>query len=514
LHNNNNCKLYERLPYNDGGLTYLSPTAITEWNTLPTAKQKFGRDVLLSGIATCVRSLRIFLFLPVLTHSLDEVQLGLWEQVMVGIGLAIPWVSLQLPGALVRFLPGVKDPKQQREITYSLFFLAITCSIALALIFGFCFYLLLADTRWEPLRPMFPAVLALIVMSTCLESIRAYFRALRYMVHHSSISIAQYFGELMLVAYTLLKTNSLADGLLSLLVIRSALSIIGAFSITRQLGFSWPHFTNTRAYLKFSIPLIPNSALYRLFDAGDRYLLAHFLNHAAVGVYFVSYTAASFFTTIVSPVHLVLLPALAELWNNGDKEKIGEYITDIIRYTTILSLPFIALAILVPTEILAIFTSGAYVESARYIPILALGFFAFSLGVPGDHILVAAGKTHVLFITNSAMVLANLVMNLILIPRIGIAGAALSTLAGHTIYALTMLILAKRIAPFAIPWRHLLIATLNTAALAIALVVAMPYFPLVISIAACGIIYVLLCFFTGVLDKREWNFMCQLIYKK
>ena len=213
-------------------------------------------------------------------------------------------------------------------------------------------------------------------------------------------------------------------------------------------------------------------------------------------------------------MHLVLLPALAELWNNGDKEKIGEYITDIIRYTTILSLPFIALAILVPTEILAIFTSGAYVESARYIPILALGFFAFSLGVPGDHILVAAGKTHVLFITNSAMVLANLVMNLILIPRIGIAGAALSTLAGHTIYALTMLILAKRIAPFAIPWRHLLIATLNTAALAIALVVAMPYFPLVISIAACGIIYVLLCFFTGVLDKREWNFMCQLIYKK
>jgi O-antigen/teichoic acid export membrane protein len=499
------------LPYNDGGLTYLSPTAITEWNTLPTAKQKFGRDVLLSSIATCVRSLRIFLFLPVLTHSLDEVQLGLWEQVMVGIGLAIPWVSLQLPGALVRFLPGVKDPKQQREITYSLFFLAITCSIALALIFGFCFYLLLADTRWEPLRPMFPAVLALIVMSTCLESIRAYFRALRYMVHHSTISIAQYFGELMLVAYTLLKTNSLADGLLALLVIRSALSIIGAFSITRQLGFSWPHFTNARAYLKFSIPLIPNSALYRLFDAGDRYLLAHFLNHAAVGVYFVSYTAASFFTTIVSPVHLVLLPALAELWNNGDKDKIGEYISDIIRYTAILSLPFMALAILIPAEILTVLTSSTYVESAQFVPILALGFLAFSLGVPGDHLLVAAGKTHVLFFVNSAMVIANLAMNIILIPRIGISGAALSTLAGHLIYALTVLFLARRIVSFTIPWRSLITSLLNAIVMGYLLVATQSYFPTIFAVLLSGMTYLLLCFITDLLGRREWLYLRQLL---
>jgi len=433
---------------------------------------------------------------------------------MVGIGLAIPWVSLQLPGALVRFLPGVKDPQQQRDITYSIFFLALLFSILLALIIGLCFYLALANTRWEALRSMLPIILALLISSTCLESVRSYFRALRYMVRHSTISIAQYFGELLLVTFTLLETNNIAEGLLALLAIRTILSIIGAFSITRQLGFSWPDFTNARIYLKFSIPLIPNSALYRLFDAGDRYLLAHFLNHAAVGVYFVSYTASSFFTTIISPIHLVLLPALSELWNEGNKEKIGEYIADIIGYTAILSLPFIAFAILIPTELLSMLTSDTYAESARYIPILALGFLAFSLGVPGDHLLVAAGKTHVLFLINGAMVLANLTMNILLIPRIGISGAALSTVAGHLIYALTVLVLARRIVSFSIPWRSLFMATFNTAAMGIILMIAKPHVHLVVSISASSITYIILSLATGVLGKREWNFICQLIDKK
>lgn len=433
---------------------------------------------------------------------------------MVGIGLAIPWVSLQLPGALVRFLPGVKDPRQQRDITYSIFFLALLFSILLAVIIGFGFYLALANTRWEALRSVLPIILALIVSSTCLESVRAYFRALRSMVRHSTISIAQYFGELLLVAYTLLATNNIAEGLLALLTIRTILSIIGAFSITRQLGFAWPHFTNARIYLKFSIPLIPSSALYRLFDAGDRYLLAHFLNHAAVGVYFVSYTAASFFTTIISPIHLVLLPALAELWNEDNKEKIGEYMADIIGYTAILSLPFMAFAILIPTELLSMLTSEAYAESAHYLPILALGFLAFSIGVPGDHLLVAAGKTHVLFLINGAMVLANLTMNILLIPRIGISGAALSTLAGHLIYALTVLVLARQIVSFAIPWRSLFMASFNTIAMGTILVITKPHLHLVISIAASSITYVILCFATGVLGKREWNFICQLMDKK
>jgi O-antigen/teichoic acid export membrane protein len=502
-----------RLPYICMGLIYLPPTAITDWNTLSTDKQKFGRDVLLSGIATCVRSLRVFLFLPLLTHSLDEIQLGLWEQIMVGIGLAIPWVSLQLPGALVRFLPGTKELEQQRDITYSIFFLAIACSITLALVFGFCFYLALADTRWAPLRPVLPIVLALIISSTCLESVRTYFRALRYMVRHSAISIAQYFGELMLVTYALLETNNIAEGLLALLAIRSTLSIIGAFTIARQLGFAWPHFTNIRAYLKFSIPLIPNSALYRLFDAGDRYLLAHFLNHAAVGVYFVSYTAASFFTTLVSPIHLVLLPALAELWNDGNKEKIGEYISDIIRYTTILSLPFMVLAILIPAEILTVFTASSYVESAHYIPILALGFLAFSLGVPGDHLLVAAGKTHVLFAINSAMVVTNLAMNVILIPRIGIGGAAFSTLAGHVIYALTVLILANRIISFTIPWRSLMLSLFYAITMGYLLITMKPYLPIIFATILSGMTYLFLCFATNLLGKREWYYLRQIVKK-
>jgi O-antigen/teichoic acid export membrane protein len=478
-----------------------------------TAKQKFGRDVLLSSVATGVRLLRHVLILPVLTHSLDEIQLGLWEQIMVGVALLIPWVSLQLPGALVRFLPGVEDIEQRREITYSICLLAFVSSIVLASLLGLALHFSLPLSRWSPLLPVLPLITALTVASTGIESIRAYFRALRQIITHSALSIAQYFGELTLIAYALLGSGDIAVGLWALLAIRSLLFVLGSFCIIRQLGLSLPSFAHIRAYLNFSIPLIPTSALYRFFDAGDRYLLAHFLGHASVGIYYISYTAASFFTTLASPLHLVLLPALAELWNSGQKGKIAEYISDIIGYTTLLSLPLLVFTLVLPREILQLITPDAYGESARYLPILALGFFAFCLGVPGDHLLVASGRTRLLFYINSAMVTINIILNLVLIPRIGISGAAYSTLAGHLLYSLTVLTLTQRITNFSLPWRSIALTLFHAVLMGFILILIKPHLPPLAAAVISGATYILLCIITSLFGRREWDFLRQILQR-
>jgi O-antigen/teichoic acid export membrane protein len=478
---------------------------------LPTAKQKFGRDVIIAAIATGARSLRHLLILPVLTHGLDEVQLGLWEQVMVAVALAIPWVSLQLPGALIRFLPGVEDLRRRRDITYSLLFLALASTVILTLLYTLVFSAALTNTRWSPLQPILPLIAALTLATTALELIRAYFRALRQMVHHSGLGIAQYFSELVLVAYILLESGDIASGLWVLFTVRSALFAVGAGIVTNQLGWTLPTFSGAREFLAFSVPLIPNSALYRLFDAGDRFLIAHFIGHAAVGVYFVSYTAASVFATLASPLHLVLLPAISELWNSGRKDQIAEYLRDTIRYTAILSFPVLTLVVLLPGEILALLTPASYGQSALYLPVLALGFIAFSLGVPADHLLVAAGRTRILFAVNSAMVTGNIVLNLLLIPHIGLWGAALSTLAGHLLYAMTAMIMARRIVPFGLPWRSLSLAVFNAVLMGGLILLLQSHLPLLPIIASGGLAYLILCIATGLIGLREWRYLQQLL---
>ena len=458
-----------------------------------------------------MRSLRHLLFLPVLTYGLDQIQLGLWELLMVAVALAIPWISLQLPGAIVRFLPGVEDPREQREIAYALFFLALGSSILLSISLGLGSLLALVGTPWSPLRALLPVVVALAIATTGLESVRSFFRARRLILHHSAVGIAQYFGELFLVGYALWYGDGLSAGLWAMLAIRAVLFTAGAALVIHLLGWHWPGFGRWREFLRFSIPLIPNSALYRLFDFGDRYLLAHFLGTAAVGIYFVSYTAASFFATLTAPLHLILLPAIAEFWNRGDREHIADYLRGAIHYTLIAALPALVAAILLPTELLAILTPTSYAEAAHSLSILALGFFAFSLGVPADHLLVAAGKTRVLFAVNSAMVVGNVVLNILLIPRFGLVGAAIATLAGHLIYALTTVILARRIIPFVLPWRTILLGGVNALLMGFLIWTTKLHLHPLLALAGGGVIYLLLCLITKLLGAREWRYLRRLL---
>ena len=480
-------------------------------STLKTAKHQFGRDVLLSSFATGARWLRYFLALPVLTHSLDQVQLGLWEQVIVGINIVIPWVSLQLPGALVRFLPGLTDTKKQRDTTYALLFLTLAYSILLTLIFSLIFRAIFSESNWSPLVALLPSVSLLIIMTTCVDYVRSYFRARRQMVLHSTHATIQYFGELVVIAYALWDTRNIEVALWALLSIRTFLFFVGLFFIIRQLGWAKPSSLSARMYLKFSVPLIPTSALYRLFDAGDRFLIAHFMGHAAVGTYYVSYTVASVFATLSSPIYLVLLPALAEFWKDEKKEEIKDYISDILRYTTTLTVPILVFVSLFTKELLLIAASDSYAESAHYVPALALGFFAFSLGVPGDHLLMAAGKTRWLLMINGAMTFVNISLNMLLIPSVGLFGAVSATVIGHLVYALATLSLAHRIIPLHIPWRSFLLVLINSLIMGFILHLTRSHLsimPLGL-LAACS--YGILSAISGLIGKREWNYFLRML---
>jgi hypothetical protein len=87
----------------------------------------------------------------------------------------------------------------------------------------------------------------------------------------------------------------------------------------------------------------------------------------------------------------------------------------------------------------------------------------------------------------------------------------LSTLAGHLIYALTVLFLARRIVSFTIPWRSLITSLLNAIVMGYLLVATQSYFPTIFAVLLSGMTYLLLCFITDLLGRREWLYLRQLL---
>ena len=52
----------------------------------------------------------------------------------MGIALILPWITFQLPSALLRFLPGINDKKRWRDDFFSvLSFISVTTTL-----FSFC----------------------------------------------------------------------------------------------------------------------------------------------------------------------------------------------------------------------------------------------------------------------------------------------------------------------------------------------------------------------------------------
>jgi O-antigen/teichoic acid export membrane protein len=92
-------------------------------------------------MATGLKSLRNLLLIRFISFNLSLADYGIWEQTAVGIALALPWVTLQLPSALLRFLPGVENNGRWRDEFYSVltFVLSITSLLAQLVWIGLSF---------------------------------------------------------------------------------------------------------------------------------------------------------------------------------------------------------------------------------------------------------------------------------------------------------------------------------------------------------------------------------------
>lgn len=484
---------------------------------MTSTRTKFGRDVIISGVATVLKSLRNLLIVRVITFNLSMADYGLWEQISVGIAFVIPWITLQLPGALVRFLAGEQDREELREGYYSIFFSVLVLGCLLSLCLWIALPFLDSYAALAPFLIHADIILLLIPLTAVLNVTFAYLRAFMLMIRHALLSLSQHFGELAALAYALQAGGGLGGALLAVALIRTIILLVGMGIALGRIGFKWPRFSLLRAYLSYSLPTVPTSSLYRLFDAGDRFVLAYFLGNAAVGLYSVAYMAGSFFTIILSPVHFVLLPLMAELWHARRFEELSEYLTQTIRYSAMLILPILAGTVLLARPIFFLLVPATYEDGIPYFPVIGSGFACFSLGVLGSNFLATAGKTQLILLLVGSLAGLNLLLNLVLVPLIGIPGAVIATVLSQAFFTSATLIRSHAILPFHLPWPDLLRCIGSSVAMSCVLLLTRalyPGLPLFIAIAEGGLIYFVLLWFLRVISHREFEFLGRLLSRR
>lgn len=397
-------------------------------------------NTFLISLGTFGSKLLTFVMVRFYTGVLTPADYGTADLIMQTANLLLPLVSLGITNGVFRF---ALDRKEQRRSIFTIGFYTILVGSLILL----AALPLLSNS--ESLRE-YTLLIGVYTLASCLHSLCAqYIRAE---------------GKTALFAVQGIINTALVIGfnITFLLVFRMGvfgyvMSVVAADGICtlflvlcEKLWKLWlpkPEGQLWNAMLRYSIPLIPATIFWWITSVSDRYMVAYFLGTDANGLYAVACKI---------PTVLTLLSTIfMEAWQfSAIQEATGDREVHIRFYTQVWS-AFLAVMVMAGSVIIVLcrleirmLSTQQYYEAWKYIPTLSMAmvFSAFSSFM--GSVYVVTEKSRLSLWTALWSALANIFLNFLLIPRIGIQGAAIATLASYVLCFAIRAVTSRRLIPF------------------------------------------------------------------
>ena len=400
-----------------------------------TEYKLFAQRVGLVGITNLIINLRGLVLLPILTKTLGAEGYGIWSQILVTISLLAPFCTLGLSYAILRFLGPEKDKGKISKGLSSIF--AITALIGLAL--SALIFILskpLAIAVFGGVNAAFYIKISsfLILLAAIDQLLINYFTAFQQMKRYSSFLILQTVGEVILITYLVLSGFGLSGAIISLLIARLITTTLGFLWVTSDVKLLTPDFSIVKSYLPYTLPLLPTAICYWLINLGDRYVIGYFMGVDAVGIYSASYGLGGLLVLFYAPLSSTLFPAMVHCYENNKIQELKTHLKYSLKFFLMFAIPaFFGLSVLSKSLLVTLATSE-FVEGGVVVSIVALATVLFCCGSINTHVLNLFKETKKVGLIYMASASINLVMNIILVPLMGIVGAAIATLVTFAVH--------------------------------------------------------------------------------
>ena len=426
-------------------------------NTEPvTEPQKFTSDIAWVAISGLLISLTGLVTLPALTKSFPTELYGVWVQIMVTVGLLTPVLTLHLGTATVRFLAGEED-KEKRCRAFSAMIwpvLAFACFVLLIslLLSQKLSIFLFADPKYAsfiPLAFLWVSIEALFSFSL------SYLRARGKIKRLSVIQLALAITKTALIV-TLAVAGYSLEWIIVCLIIGQALFLAMVFGmIVKEIGFPQPCFQGLKSYLAFSVPMIPVGALLWVINSSDRYFITHLLNLSQAGIYSASYILGSLVSLFWMPIAFVLFPMVSKFWEQKELSKVRNYFEYSTKLFLTLAIPAAVGLYILSQPLLGILTTAEFMVGGGLVLLIALGTVLLGLWQINVYIILLVQQTKWLPFMTGIAALTNASINIALIPKVGIIGAAISTIVSYFVLSTIVTIWARRAISYKMDFKFL-----------------------------------------------------------
>lgn len=456
--------------------------------------------------------LNSLIMLPLLTKNLPVSEYGVWIQISVTIGLVPALALFGLPYAMVRFLPSAKGRENIQEIFYSMAVIITLAGLAASVVI----YSLaepIASALFDG-RPIIVQYLSILVLLECLMSIPfGYFRGVQQIKRYSAFILSKVFFSLLLVIYFVLSGKGIVGAVGGLLIADTLMLLAMVCVIVLDLGISFPRFKNTREHLAFGIPSIPGNLSSWIVNSSNRYVIGLLLGTTFVGYFSPGYTLGNMINLFIAPLSFILPAALSKHYDDNEMDEVRVILGFSLKCFLALGIPAAFGLSLLSRSILNVLSTPEIAAQGYLItPFMALGALFLGAYAVIAQILAMRKKTMLIGIIWSFAAIFNLGSTFILVPHLGIMGAAIAALFAFGFAFFITAYFANRYIYFHFDYKFLLKSIIASIVMSILLLLMSPEgaISLLAAVLAAALVYFVILFAMKGVKTQEIDFFKNL----
>jgi len=215
-----------------------------------------------------------------------------------------------------------------------------------------------------------------------------------------------------------------------------------------------------REILAFGIPMLGYEIAGITLSIGDRYVVQNKMGSAALGVYSATYNFCDYVQAIlIASVGTAIQPIYNRLWEEKGREATEAFLEKALYYYVLMSAPVVAGLAAVGPELLPLLASSKYLAGVGIIPYVMLGMAMDGATTIFNSGLYIHKRTKTVLGLISLCAAANLGLNLLLVPHLGLVGAGVATLLAYWLLLLLGGVFSRPLLRVRVPWVGLLKAS-------------------------------------------------------
>jgi O-antigen/teichoic acid export membrane protein len=410
--------------------------------------KELGKDTAVYGISTIIGRFLNFLLVPFYTHFISRGDMGIYTNMYAYLAFLNIFYIYGMDAAFMKYssLAGPDDKKKVFSTAYVFVSLSTLVLTAVLLLLRLPFGQLMAvPARYA--RLIYYVILILLFDTLALvpfANLRLQRKAGKFAaLKLANILINLGLNLLLFIPFhwgieAIFAANLAASAITLLLLIPEILKHLKIKIYGQQL----------KKMLRFGLPYLPASLASIMVQVIDRPIVLAMTNADTLGLYQTGYKLGIFMMLVVSMFQYAWQPFFL---NNAREKNARELFAKVMTlFVLAASLLWVVVALFIDNVAAWEFAPGRSLIARQFlpglvvVPIILLAYLFNGMYVNLQAGLYIAEKTKYFPVVTVAGAAVNVAANLLLIPRLGIAGAALATLASYMVMAAGLFFFAQK----------------------------------------------------------------------